>query len=263
MADDKITTLFVSTTSRILKLGLSKKGQGLPPKTVEDTGCDLGCMARDPSTGEVVVAREDAIYTYRMDGRGPPKAYEGPKKMIAVYGDYIAVARPPSALNDKEPDSMRRRFGSNADGLFDSSSFVLLEPDLRIIAHTETLISPVKFIFSVWGDIFTVSEQGKVSFRVFANCTNKANDLDRYIDTMKRRFNNALNCFTNGACSPLRWSLLVTLISMPNSKASYTGGMVITSIKRPITMEQWCSTFGPLTPLSRRKSFERFGRRIK
>lgn len=253
MADDKITTLFVSTTSRILKLGLSKKGQGLPPKTVEDTGCDLGCMTRDPSTGEVVVAREDAIYTYRMDGRGPPKAYEGPKKMISVYGNYIALACPPSAFTDKAPDSMRRRFGSNADGLFDSSSFVLLEPDLRIIAHTETLISPVKFIFSVWGDIFTVSEQGKVSFDAFASCIYKANTLDRYIDTMKRRCNNALKCFINGACSPLHWSLLATPISMPNSKASYTGGMETICTKRPITMEQWCSTFGPLTPRSRRK----------
>ncbi|KAK3182651.1 Vacuolar protein sorting-associated protein 11 [Lecanicillium sp. MT-2017a] len=162
MADDKITTLFVSTTSRILKLGLSKKGQGLPPKTVEDTGCDLGCMTRDPSTGDVVVAREDAIYTYRIDGRGPPKAYEVRKKMIAVYGDYMAIACPPAAASDKGPDSMRRRFGSGADELFESSSFVLLEPDLRVIAHTETLISPVKFIFSVWGDIFTVSEQGKI-----------------------------------------------------------------------------------------------------
>lgn len=171
MADDKITTLFVSTTSRILKLGLSKKGQGLPPKTVEDTGCDLGCMTRDPSTGDVVVAREDAIYTYRIDGRGPPKAYEVRKKMIAVYGDYMAIACPPAAASDKGPDSMRRRFGSGADELFESSSFVLLEPDLRVIAHTETLISPVKFIFSVWGDIFTVSEQGKVgSMSELARC---------------------------------------------------------------------------------------------
>jgi hypothetical protein len=160
MEDEKITTLFVSTTSRILKLGLSKRGQGLPPKTVEDNGCAVGCMTLDPVTGDIVVAREDAIYTYKADGRGPPKAYESPKKMIAVHQDYMALACPPTSSN--EPDSLRRRFTNGADGLFDSSTFVLLEPDLRIIAHTETLISPVKFIFEVWGDIFTVTEQGKV-----------------------------------------------------------------------------------------------------
>ncbi|KAM3557100.1 hypothetical protein MY1884_004710 [Beauveria asiatica] len=161
MEDEKITTLFVSTTSRILKLGLSKRGQGLPPKTVEDSGCAVGCMTLGPVTGDIVVAREDAIYTYKADGRGPPKAYESPKKMIAVHQDYMALACPPASSN--EPDSLRRRFTNGADGLFDSSTFVLLEPDLRIIAHTETLISPVKFIFEVWGDIFTVTEQGKVN----------------------------------------------------------------------------------------------------
>ncbi|KAM3511433.1 hypothetical protein MY11210_004925 [Beauveria gryllotalpidicola] len=161
MEDEKITTLFVSTTSRILKLGLSKRGQGLPPKTVEDNGCAVGCMTLDPVTGDIVVAREDAIYTYKADGRGPPKAYESPKKMIAVHQDYMALACPPASNN--EPDSLRRRFTNGADGLFDSSTFVLLEPDLRIIAHTETLISPVKFMFEVWGDIFTVTEQGKVN----------------------------------------------------------------------------------------------------
>ncbi|OAA78545.1 vacuolar protein sorting protein [Akanthomyces lecanii RCEF 1005] len=159
MEDEKLTTLFVSTTSRILKLGLSKRGQGLPPKTVEDSGCAVGCMTLDPVTGDIVVARDDAIYTYNMDGRGPPKVYESPKKMIAVHQDYMALACPPAS--SYEPDSIRRRFTNGADGLFDSSTFVLLEPDLRIIAHTETLISPVKFIFEVWGDIFTVTEQGK------------------------------------------------------------------------------------------------------
>lgn len=163
MEDEKLTTLFVSTTSRILKLGLSKRGQGLPPKTVEDSGCAVGCMTLDPVTGDIVVARDDAIYTYNMNGRGPPKVYESPKKMIAVHQDYMALACPPAS--SYEPDSIRRRFTNGADGLFDSSTFVLLEPDLRIIAHTETLISPVKFIFEVWGDIFTVTEQGKVSYR--------------------------------------------------------------------------------------------------
>lgn len=162
ITDDKLTTLFVSTTSRILKLGLSKKGQGLPPKTVEDTGCDVDCMTLDARSGDVVVARRDAIYTYRVDGRGPPRAYESPKKKIALYNDYIALACPPSAANGNDPDELRKRFGSGADGLFPASTFVLLEPDLRVISHTENLLSPVKFIVQVWGDIFTITEDGKL-----------------------------------------------------------------------------------------------------
>lgn len=162
LIQENVTTLFVSTTSRILKLGLSKKGHGLPPKTVEDVGCDVGCMALDEKKREIVVAREDAIYTYRLDGRGPPKAYESPKKMISVNGNYIAMACPPSSSGE-DADSLRRRFGGGAaDALFNAWTFALLEPDLRIICHTETLVSPIHFIFEVWSDLFTVTMDGKV-----------------------------------------------------------------------------------------------------
>lgn len=135
----------------------------MPAKTVEDIGCDVGCMTLDKNSGEVVVARRDAIYTYHADGRGPPKAYESLKKMITAHRDYIGLACPPASSTSKDPTAMRNRLGSGAGGIFNASTFVLLEPDLRIIGHTETLISPVKFVFEVWGDLFTVTEEGKVS----------------------------------------------------------------------------------------------------
>lgn len=161
--DEKLTTLFISTTTRILRLGLSRKGQGLPPKTVEDSGCAWGCMALDKETGEVVVARDDAIYTYSLDGRGPPKAYEAPKTLIAVYENYVALKCLPSGANGRDPEVLRRRFGgSGNDDLFNATTFLLLEPDLRIIAHSETMMSPVRFVFDVWGDLFTMSEEGKL-----------------------------------------------------------------------------------------------------
>ncbi|KAK2592496.1 Vacuolar protein sorting-associated protein 11 [Conoideocrella luteorostrata] len=161
--DDKLTTLFISTTTRIVKLGLSRKGQGLPPKTVEDNGCAWGCMALDKETGDVVVARDDAIYTYSLDGRGPPRAYEAPKTLITVYQNYVALKCLPSGANGRDPESMRRRFGGGGnDELFNATIFVLLEPELRIIAHSETMMSPVRFVFDVWGDMYTMSEEGKV-----------------------------------------------------------------------------------------------------
>ncbi|KAG8413506.1 Vacuolar protein sorting-associated protein 11 [Metarhizium acridum] len=161
--DEKLTTLFISTTTRIVKLGLSRKGQGFPPKTVEDSGCAWGCMTLNKETGDVVVARDDAIYTYSLDGRGPPKAYEAPKTLIAMYENYVALKCLPTGPNGRDPDSMRRRFGGGGnDDLFNATMFVLLEPDLRVIAHSETIMSPVRFIFDVWGDLYTMTEEGKI-----------------------------------------------------------------------------------------------------
>lgn len=123
-------------------------------------------MTLDPKTGDVVVARDDAIYTYNQDGRGPPRAYESPKRQVSIYRNYVALACPPSSDSSRDPDVMRRRFGSStSDSLFNASSFVLLETDLRVIGHTGSLISPVRFIFEVWGDLFTITEEGKVSYR--------------------------------------------------------------------------------------------------
>ncbi|AEO71808.1 uncharacterized protein THITE_2148406 [Thermothielavioides terrestris NRRL 8126] len=153
-----LTTLFVATTSRILKLVISGKGHGQPPKTVEDTGCGVGCMAVDRKTGQIVVGREDAIYYYTLDGRGPPTAYEAPKKLIAVYQDYIALVSPPTPAGETDP--MRTRFwGAAADSIY---TFTLIHPELRLIAHSETVLSDVKHIFQLWGDLYILTQEGKI-----------------------------------------------------------------------------------------------------
>ncbi|KAF9775477.1 hypothetical protein IL306_006421 [Fusarium sp. DS 682] len=124
-AAQKLTTLFVSTTSRILKLGLSKKGHGLPPKTIEDAGCAVGCMTRDPNTEGVIVARDDAIYTYTLDGRGPPKAYESPKSKIGVLQQRLEMLyqrnmfplaielAQKSGMDNEQQSLIYRRFGDH------------------------------------------------------------------------------------------------------------------------------------------------------
>ncbi|KAK3370816.1 hypothetical protein B0T24DRAFT_627120 [Lasiosphaeria ovina] len=155
--DAALTTLFIATTSRILKLVISGKGHGLPPRTVEDIGCGVGCMAVDKATGEIVVGRDDAIYTYTLDGRGPPIAYEAQKKLIAVYQDYIALVSPPTP--SAESDTRRRFWGAAADSIF---TFTLIHPDLRIVAHSETVLADVKHAFQLWGDLYTLTQDGKV-----------------------------------------------------------------------------------------------------
>ena len=73
----RITTLYLATTGRILTLVIAGTGQGQPARVLEETGCNVGCMTIDPKSGDVVVAREDAIYYYGVNGRGPCYGYEG------------------------------------------------------------------------------------------------------------------------------------------------------------------------------------------
>lgn len=153
-----VTTLYISTTNRILTLMISGRGQGYPARVLEDAGCAVGCMAQDKESGDILVAREDAIYTYGPRGRGPSYAFDSPKISINIFRDYIALVCPPRLRSD----SLGRIGGSPSEDIFNTSTFTLLDTDLKFVAHTEALVSSVKSIFMEWGDLFLLTTDGKV-----------------------------------------------------------------------------------------------------
>ncbi|EGC46844.1 vacuolar protein sorting protein [Histoplasma capsulatum var. duboisii H88] len=162
-----VTTLYIATTGRILTLVIAGKGQGQPARALEDLGCGVGCMTIDHETGDIILAREDAIYTYSVSGgRGPSIAFESPKTSINAFRDYIALVCPPRPALPKSSDALRRLGGSGGGGQVDeiltTSTFTILEPDLKFVAHTESFPSRVRYVFMEWGDLFIVSVDGMV-----------------------------------------------------------------------------------------------------
>ena len=122
-------------------------------------------MTFDAANGDIVVVRDDAIHYYGINGRGPSFAYEGPKQPITMFGDYVALVTPPKESTPTKMSTLRRFVGSRRDDLYNTSTFALLDTDLKYIAHTENLISQVKALFIEWGDIFLLTLDGKVSDR--------------------------------------------------------------------------------------------------
>lgn len=155
----KLTTLYVSTTSRILTLVISGKGQGQQPRTLENSGCAVGCMKLDRRTGNIVVAREDAIYNYGLNGRGRTVAFNCPKSQAVLFNDYLAIVSPPRTLTSASKQSV----GSNSGGeSYRSTTLTIIDPDLRYIAFSEPLLGSVKTVFYQWGDLFVLATDGKV-----------------------------------------------------------------------------------------------------
>lgn len=158
MQDNQVTALYISTTSRILTLVIAGRGQGQPARVLEDTGCGLGCMTLNRETGDILIARDDAVYTYGSRGRGPSYAFEGQKTSIRSFHDYVALVCPPKAGSSKPG-----KYSVNpADEIFGTTTFTLLDTDLKFIAHNETLVSPMKQIFMEWGDLYLLTTDGKV-----------------------------------------------------------------------------------------------------
>ena len=158
------TTLYLATTGRILTLTITGKGQGQPAKVLDDAGCGVGCLTVDESNGDIVVVRDDAIHYYGVNGRGPSFAYEGPKQLVSVFGDFVALASSPRASSPTQTNALRKTLGGRrANDLFQASTFALLDTDLKFIAHTETFVNPVKALLIEWGDLFLLTLEGKVS----------------------------------------------------------------------------------------------------
>ncbi|KAL8943914.1 MAG: hypothetical protein Q9211_000798 [Gyalolechia sp. 1 TL-2023] len=160
--DGSTTTLYLATTGRILTLTITGRGQGQPAKNLEDNGCGVGCMTVDSDSGDIVVARNDAIYFYGVNGRGPSYAYEGPKQLVKVFGTFVALVTPPKANTTSKPGILRRFVGGQADDLYKFSTFALLDTDLKYVAHTESVASQVRTIFTEWGDLFLLTLDGKL-----------------------------------------------------------------------------------------------------
>lgn len=165
--NSKITTLYIATTGRILTLIISGRGQGQPARTLENTGCGVDCMTIDQSNGDLVVARDDAIYFYRPPGRGPCYAFEGPKKMIRLYKDYIVLVSPPKPSSPTKSPVLPRYRSNDVDDLFSTTTFSVLDTDLKFVAHSESLVTQIKAVFIELGDLFVLTLDGKVRLFLF------------------------------------------------------------------------------------------------
>ena len=154
--------LFIATVGRIASLTISGKNSGQPARTVDNRGCDVGCMTLDSQTRDLVIAREDAVYTYTSSGRGQPLAFDGPKKLVKIFNGYVAIAGLPRVAQLSKSKTLRKFGVSETDDLFTSSSFTLLDTDLKFIAHTETISSQIRDIFMIWGEVFLLTLEGKV-----------------------------------------------------------------------------------------------------
>jgi tetratricopeptide (TPR) repeat protein len=124
--------------------------------------------------GDVVVARDDALYFYGPNGRGACYSYEGPKQLVKIFKNYIALISPPASKpstavagnrNGGVSETLKRLVGktaanATADDLFEFTKFTLLDTELKFIAHSDRVVSGAREIFSSWGDFFVLALDG-------------------------------------------------------------------------------------------------------
>jgi len=71
----KQISLYIVTTNRILTYLTTGRGHA-PPRLLDALGCALGCVAFRED-GEMIAARDDAIYVYGGESKGGVYAFDG------------------------------------------------------------------------------------------------------------------------------------------------------------------------------------------
>ncbi|KAH9828405.1 vacuolar protein sorting-associated protein 11, partial [Teratosphaeria destructans] len=150
------TALYIATTSHIRVLIISGSKQGTPARNLDDHGCAVGCMTLEPESRDIIVARDDAIYMYSLRSKSPARQEAG-----RVHKDNILFVSPPKS-NSFAANALRTFGGAQAESLLNSSTFTILNPDLKLIAYQDTLNGQVNAIFSIWGDVFLLGIDGKL-----------------------------------------------------------------------------------------------------
>ncbi|EGN95815.1 hypothetical protein SERLA73DRAFT_95423 [Serpula lacrymans var. lacrymans S7.3] len=157
--------LFIVTINGVRSYHVSGKGSGGASTIVDEVGCGLGCATMDWRASDIVIARDDAIYVCGVEGRGPTYAYEGHKSSVHTHLNYLVVVSPPFAPSAASASATVRNFVSkNATiGDTDITKVTVFDLENKLVAYSGTFVEGVREVISEWGNIYILTNEGKLS----------------------------------------------------------------------------------------------------
>ncbi|KAG0274266.1 hypothetical protein BGZ95_009950 [Linnemannia exigua] len=147
--------LYISTTAKVLLYNTSTKHT----QTLDDQGGGLGCAVMNESTQELAIARDEAIFFYGPDGRGPAYGLDGAKTFITFYKSYLVLVSPPNI-----PLTATRTFGVHAASVSanDTTRLTIVDTANKFTAYQATFSQGIRSVICEWGSIYIVENGGKV-----------------------------------------------------------------------------------------------------
>ncbi|KAF9932825.1 hypothetical protein BGZ67_004546 [Mortierella alpina] len=147
--------LYIATTAKVLLYNTFLR----TTQTLDDQGGGLGCAVMNESSQELAIARDEAIFFYGPDGRGPAYAYDGAKTFISFYKSYLVLVSPPNI-----PQAASRTFGlhSSTVSANDTTRLTIIDTLNKFTAYQATFSQGVRSVICEWGSIYVVENGGKV-----------------------------------------------------------------------------------------------------
>lgn len=145
--------LFAATTNEIYSFNLSVKDK--ETRILLDThGCSPKCSVLSDSKQDhqFVIGRNDAVYFYQHDGRGPCLAFDGEKILLHWFRSYLVVV-------GKDTKAV------HASGItsppIEMNIVTVYDIQNKFIAYSAPLPAVVDIV-SEWGSLYILSQDGKL-----------------------------------------------------------------------------------------------------
>ncbi|XP_060553204.1 vacuolar protein sorting-associated protein 11 homolog [Ruditapes philippinarum] len=154
----KNVILFVVTESVILSINVTAKdtAKDRNVNTLDEIGCKLGCsvMSDVSQDNHFVIGRDDALYFYQPDGKGPCLAFEGEKFQLHWFRGYLVIVGKESKSFPKVP---MIRSGHNMD----MHIVTVYDIQNKFIAYTAPYPDVIDVV-SEWGSLYIIAGDRKV-----------------------------------------------------------------------------------------------------
>ncbi|XP_013381879.1 vacuolar protein sorting-associated protein 11 homolog [Lingula anatina] len=146
------TILFVVTEHVTMAMNLSAKDKDTK-EVLDQHGCKLRCSIMSDMTqdNQLVLGRQDAVYFYQPDGRGPCLVFEGEKLQLHWFRGYLVVV-------GKDSKGIPRPM---ANQNLDMHIVTVYDIQNKFIACSVP-IPEVIDVVSEWGALYIISGDGKM-----------------------------------------------------------------------------------------------------
>ncbi|CAG8480604.1 10621_t:CDS:10 [Diversispora eburnea] len=151
---NKNVMLFIVTTSKILTTVTMTKSPVV--------SCDLGCAVMSDTTHEMVVAKDEAIYFYGPEGRGPCFAYDGAKSSVTWFKSNLIIVSPPVSQPTRLTTASRSGNSSQPSVPYEFTKVTIFDTANKFIAYMGTFSHGVRTITCEWGGIYILGMDGKL-----------------------------------------------------------------------------------------------------
>ncbi|XP_046814687.1 vacuolar protein sorting-associated protein 11 homolog [Vespa crabro] len=156
--------LFVATNNSVFLYNITLKDKEYK-STLDNMGCSKKCsvLAESMQDSHFMIGRNDAIYCYTTDGRGPCYAVQGQKIMLEWFRSYLVIVAKEAANVPRTTTTISAKPNTIEPippGV-DKHMITVLDIQNKFIVFSAPMLS-VQAVLSEWGGFFILSGDNKL-----------------------------------------------------------------------------------------------------